>query len=127
MSKTIQNAQPTSDLSQFEGLALEEASDLLKAYMFQKQRATFLREGVRVYFDPSTKEVFLFDNHAKRAKLEHSELKQWAICLQCGAKGFVEGEEPRFVNDTTCAACASTETETRRTSKRMLSHQKSEA
>ena len=49
--------------------------------MFQKQRFTFLREGVRVYFDPSTKEVFLFDNHAKMAKLEYSELKQWAMCL----------------------------------------------
>ena len=127
MSKPFQNAQPTSDLSKFEGLALEEAIDLLKAYMFQKRRATFLHDGVRVYFDPRTKEVFLFDHRAKRAKLEYSELKQWAMCLSCGAKGFVEGEEPRFVNDTTCAECAKIEPETRHTSKRLLSHQKRKA
>ena len=34
MNKPFQNAQPTSALSKFEGLALEEAIDLLKAYMF---------------------------------------------------------------------------------------------
>ncbi|MEK7730189.1 MAG: hypothetical protein AAB354_17405 [candidate division KSB1 bacterium] len=82
---------------------------VLKAYMFQKQQAKFLSESVRVYFDPSTKQVFLFDSRAKMAKLEYSELKQWAMCLRCGVKGFVEGEEPRFANDTTCAACASQE------------------
>ena len=126
MSKPFQNAQPTSDLSKFEGLALEDAIDLLKAYMFQKRRATFLHDGVRVYFDPRTKEVFLFDHRAKRAKLEYSELKQWAVCLRCGAKGFVEGEAPRFVNDIKCAECASQEEAPRpqRTSKRLLSHQK---
>ena len=127
MCKNSPMTQPTSDLSKFEGLALEDASDLLKVYMFQKQRAKFLRDGVRVYFDPRTKEVFLFDNHAKMAKLEYSELKQWAMCLSCGVKGFVEGDAPRFVNDTTCAECASIETEMRRTSKRMLSHQKRKA
>jgi hypothetical protein len=95
--------------------------------MFQKQRATFLRDGVRVYFDPSTKEIFLFDNAAKMAKLEYSELKQWAMCLCCGVKGFIDGEKPSFVNDTTCAKCASEAEETprpRHTNKRMLSHQK---
>ncbi len=129
MAQAINNSTPTSDLSKFEGLALEDASDLLKAYMFQKQQAKFLRDSVRVYFDPSTKEVFLFDSRAKMAKLEYSELKQLAICLRCGVKGFVEGEAPRFVNDTTCAACAnqSEETQPVRTSKRMLSHQKRHA
>lgn len=119
--------QPTSDLSKFEGLALEDAIDLLKAYMFQRHQTKFLRDGVRLYFNAATSEVFLFDHHAKRAKLEYSELKQWAVCLQCGVEGFVEGEEPRFVNDTTCATCASqseASPPTSRTSKRMLSHQK---
>lgn len=129
MTQAIKNSTPTSDLSKFEGLALEEAIDLLKAYMFQRYQAKFLGEGVRVYFDPSTEEVFLFDSRAKMARLEYSELKQWVMCLRCGAKGFVDGEEPRFVNDTTCEVCASQNTETQpvRTSKRMLSHQKRRA
>ncbi|MEK7727565.1 MAG: hypothetical protein AAB354_04085 [candidate division KSB1 bacterium] len=127
MTKQAMLSSPTSDLSKFEGLALEDAIDLLKAYMFQRHQATFLRDGVRLYFDPSTTEVFLFDNHAKMAKLEYSELKQWAMCLRCGVKGFVEGVAPCFVNDTTCAACASIEQETRHTSKRMLSHLKRKA
>lgn len=119
--------QPTSDLSKFEGLALEDAIDLLKAYMFQRHQTKFLRDGVRLYFNAATEEVFLFDNHAKMGKIEHGELKQWAMCLQCGVKGFVEGEAPRFVNDTTCATCASIEPETRHTSKRLLSHLKRKA
>jgi len=129
MPQSIKFTSPTSDLSKFEGLALEEAIDLLKAYMFQKQQATFLHEGVRVYFDPATKEVFLFDSRAKMAKLEYSELKQWAMCLRCGVKGFVEGEEPRFANDTTCAACARQAEASRpmRTSKRLLSNLKRNA
>ena len=90
-----------------EGLALEEASNLLKAYMFQKPRTKFLCASARVYFDPHPKEVFLFDHHAKRAKLEYSDFKQWAVCLQCGGKRFVVGDEPCFVNETMCVKCAS--------------------
>jgi len=77
MRKTSPISQPTSDLSKFESLALEDASDLLKACMFQRHQAKFLRDGVRLYFNAATEEVFLFDNHAKRAKMEHGELKQW--------------------------------------------------
>ncbi len=84
MCKNSPIAQPTSDLSKFEGLALEDAIDLLKAYMFQKHQAKFLHDGVRLYYDATTEEVFLFDNHAKMAKLEHGELKQWVMCLCCG-------------------------------------------
>lgn len=97
--------------------------------MFQRHRAKFLREGVRVCCNAATEEVFLFDNHAKMAKLARGELKQWAMCLHCGVKGFVEGEEPRFVNDTACEKCASAEESPQpmRASKRMLSHQKRKA
>jgi len=124
MCRTFQNVQPTSDLSKFEGLALEDAIDLLKAYMFQRHQAKFLSDGVRVYFNAATSEVFLFDNHAKMAKMKHGELRQWAMCLSCGVKGFVEGEEQRFVNDTTCAACASKEEapQSVRASKRLLTN-----
>jgi len=96
---------PTSDLSQFEGLALEDAIDLLKAYMFQSRQARFLKSGVRLYFSKASGLVFLADDRLNVAMVDNGELRQWAACRNCGSEGFVGEEELELANGFTCRAC----------------------
>jgi len=96
--------QPTDDLSRFEGLALEDAIDLLKAYMFR--RVDFLDTGVRLYCHPASGQVFLMDENSNIGVYDHGELRQWATCRICGAEGFIDADAPGFVDDSICEKCA---------------------
>ena len=85
-------------------MALDKAVDLLKSYLFQ--RVQFLGKGVLLHYDDESKVVYLADDASNIARLEWGELKRWAKCQRCGIEGFIDGEEPPFVNAVTCHACA---------------------
>lgn len=97
-----QISSPTSDLSKFEGLAFEDAIDLLKAYMFQRHRAKFLRDGVRLYFNKEAHLVFLADDKLRLGVLSHGELREWVSCRVCGVEGF--GDEGE-IREELCENC----------------------
>jgi hypothetical protein len=90
-------------LSQFDVVALDKAVDLLKAYLFL--RVQFLGKGVLLCYNKESKTVYLADEVGNIAKLEWGELKRWARCQLCGVEGFVDGEEPAFVNASLCFKC----------------------
>ena len=102
--KNISHSTSHADLSQFDVVALDKAVDLLKAYLFQ--RVQFLGRGVLLCYDDESKTVYLADEAGNIAKLEMGELKRWARCQSCRVQGFVDGEEPTFLNASTCQACA---------------------
>ena len=106
MKEKKQLAQITNDLSLFEDLALEEACDVLKAYMFQRRQIAFLDEEVALYYDPTNDRVFLQDDQLNVAvKNENGDLKQWATCRVCGVEGFKEDDERKFVDEALCMQC----------------------
>lgn len=106
MKSKFQKTQITNDLSKFEGLALEEASDVLKAYMFQRRQLAFLKEGVALCYNQTSGRVFLADAQLHVAmKTESGDLKQWATCQFCGAEGFKDSTEPKFIADDLCMQC----------------------
>ncbi|NUO80423.1 hypothetical protein HUU05_10135 [candidate division KSB1 bacterium] len=106
MKPKEQNTQSTNDLSRFKDLALEEACDVLRAYMFQRRQITFLEEAVALYYDPISDRVFLEDEQLNVAmKDENGDLKQWATCRVCGIEGFKDAHEPKFVDEALCMQC----------------------
>lgn len=80
-----------------------EAFDLLKSYLFQ--RVHFLKKGVLLYYDDKRTTVYLADDEGNVAKMNMGELKRWVRCQCCGAEGFVDGDEPEFVNASICKKC----------------------
>jgi hypothetical protein len=64
---------------------------------------------VLLCYDAEPETVYLADDAGNVAKLELGELKQWAICRHCGAKGFLDADGSAFVNAVTCAKCSDKE------------------
>ena len=95
--------EATDDLSKFEDLALDQASFLIKCYLFQ--RVAFLKENVMVYYHPTSGRVFLADEGLHIAMTDNGDLKQWATCQVCGAEGLIDSESPKFLNDSLCMPC----------------------
>lgn len=87
----------------FDIVAFDQAVDLFKTYL--AKRVQFLGFEVALCYDPVTHEVFLTDDNGNVAKMELGELKRWARCQACGAQGFVDGDEPEFVNASICRKC----------------------
>lgn len=103
MTQKSMKHQAVTDLSKFEDLALDQASFLIKCYLFQ--RVEFLKGNVMVYFHPASGRVFLADEELHIAMADNGELKQWATCQVCGAEGFIDSENPKFLNDSLCMSC----------------------
>ena len=106
MFKSTLLSSSTNDLAKFDDVTLEAATDLLKAYMFQKHHATFLRSGVRLYFNKESNLVFLADDKLRLGVRSHGELREWVSCRVCGAEGF--GDEGEIYEEL-CRNCAQRE------------------
>ncbi|NUO80143.1 hypothetical protein HUU05_08710 [candidate division KSB1 bacterium] len=103
MFKSTLLSSSTTDLSKFDDVTLEAATDLLKAYLLQKHHAAFLRNGVRLYFNQESNLVFLADDKLRIGVSNHGELREWVSCRVCGAEGF--GDEGEICEEL-CQSCA---------------------
>ena len=103
MTRKSMKPEAIADLSKFEDLALDQAAFLIKCYLFQL--VDFLKTDVMVYFHPASSRVFLADEELHIAMADNGELKQWATCQVCGSEGFIDSENPKFLDDTLCMPC----------------------
>jgi len=79
----------TSDLDRLGYMELNEAVEILKAYI--KQRPEFLGEGTRIYFNEDSGIVFIADNDYNVALLnDDGKLEQQFFCSECGYEDFRE-------------------------------------
>lgn len=75
----------TNDLTKFGYRELDIAADLLKAYA--ENGSSFLEDGVQVWFNANSGEVFLSDSEYNVAVLEGRKLAQFYSCPECGYEG----------------------------------------
>lgn len=78
----------TSDLTQFGYRELDMAADLLKAYANDKE--DFLGDGVNVFMNKNSGNVFLSDEDFNVGVLEDEKIVQFYSCPQCGNEGTQE-------------------------------------
>jgi hypothetical protein len=60
---------------------------------------------VLLYYYQESKTVYWADAAGNIARLEWGELKRWARCQLYGVEGFIDGDEPEFVNASLCSKC----------------------
>ncbi|MEM3858695.1 MAG: hypothetical protein QW478_04735 [Candidatus Micrarchaeaceae archaeon] len=80
----------TTDLEKFGYRELEEAVRLLTAFREQRQRTYFMGNGIKLYFNKLSGNVFLADEDSNVAMMNGDKLEQWFICPECGYEGFKE-------------------------------------
>lgn len=78
----------TSDLTKFGYRELDIAADLLKALC--KSPPDFLGDGVQVFFNQDSGNVFLCDDDYRVAMLVDGKLEEFHHCSYCGKEGFAE-------------------------------------
>ena len=78
----------TTDLSEFGWRELDEAVRLLTAY--KEKGADFLGNGIKLYFNKLSGNVFLADEDLNIAMMNGDNVEQWFICPNCGHEGFKE-------------------------------------
>lgn len=89
MAKETMN--PTNDLTQFGKIELETAGELLIAYA--REQPNFLGDGVQVWFNTSSGNVFLSDEDYNVAMFNNNKLEQFFNCSNCGNEGFADDYE----------------------------------
>lgn len=114
MFKSTLLSTATNDFAEFEDATFEAALDLLKAYMFQKHHVSFLRRGVRLYYNKESNLVFLADDKLRIGVMCHGELREWVSCRVCGLEGF--GDEDEICAEL-CRHCACTSPNERKRSR----------
>ena len=75
----------TSDLTKFGYRELDMAADLLKAYA--ASGSDFLGDGVNVFMNTNSGNVFLSDEDFNVGMLEDEKVVQFYSCPQCGNEG----------------------------------------
>ena len=75
----------TSDLTKFGFRELDMAGDLLKAYA--SNGSDFLTDGVNVFMNTSSGNVFLSDEDMNVGMLENNRVVQFFSCPNCGNEG----------------------------------------
>lgn len=97
----------TSDLTQFGYRELDMAADLLKAYANGKGATGFLGDGVNVFMNKNSGNVFLSDEDYNVGVLEDGKVVQFYSCPQCGNEGTqAEGEENKWDFETYNGYCS---------------------
>jgi hypothetical protein len=76
----------TNDLTRFGYRELDMAGDLLKAYA--NSPLDELRDGVQVWFNANSGNVFLSDEDYNTAMMNGDKLELWYYCTECGEEGF---------------------------------------
>ena len=83
------NEVVTKDMSEFGYRELDMAGDLLKAYKTKKDQTTMLGEGVCVWLNKNSGNVFLCDEDYNVAMLnDDGELYDFITCPNCGNEGI---------------------------------------
>ena len=91
---------PTNDLSKFGMRELRLAGKLLVEYA--EGQPDFLGEGVQVWFNMESGNVFLCDSEYNVAMFNDDNwLEQFVSCCECGAEGFI-GEWISNMGDKPC-------------------------
>jgi len=80
----------TSDLSEFGYIEYEEASKLLKTYCEGDVLTHGLYDGVKLFFNKNSGNVFLSDEDFNTAMMNGDTLEKWFNCGNCGFEGFKE-------------------------------------
>jgi len=86
----------TADISRFGGREIQEAIELLTAYM--KQDTRWLGDGLTLNFNMDSGYVFLSDEDYNVGMMNRGELEQWFSCPYCGHEGFLEDMKHDPVN-----------------------------
>jgi len=77
----------TNDLDNLGYMELDDAVELLKAYI--EQRPEFLGKGTRIYFNENSGFVFIADDDNNVALLnDNGKLEQYFYCSECGYEDF---------------------------------------
>jgi len=80
----------TKDLTQFGYRELDMAGDLLKAIKTDKDKTEYLGDGVELWFNPDSGNVFLCDEDYNTAMMNGDDLEDFFCCPICGHEGFKE-------------------------------------
>ena len=105
----------TQDLSKFGYRELEEARDLLTAYLDNNWYSDkdAIGDEVRIEFNPMSGHVFLVDEDYQVAILsgggDKRPLENWLNCSSCGTEGI--RSEVEFHDDYNCKECHRKEVE----------------
>lgn len=79
----------TADLSEFGYRELDEASNLLKSYATNGTPDGFDSEGLTLWFNKNSGNVFLSNDEYQTLMLtDKNNLEQWYNCPVCGFEGF---------------------------------------
>lgn len=81
------------DLSRFGFRELKVAAELLTAYT--TNRPDWLGDGVAVWMNSKSGNVFLCDEDFNTAMMNGDKLEQWHNCPNCGHEGFAEDVHKR--------------------------------
>ncbi len=90
----------TTDMSKFGYRELDMAGDLLKAYKGDNDATEYLDDGVQVWFNANSGNVFLCDEDYNTAMMNGDKLEDWFYCPICGHEGFKD--EMKHEGDEDC-------------------------
>ena len=80
----------TTDMTKFGYRELDMAGDLLKAFKGENDKSKWMEDGVQVWFNPNSGNVFLCDEDYNTAMMNGDNLEDWFSCPECGHEGFAE-------------------------------------
>lgn len=91
----------TSDLTKFGYRELDMAADLLKAYANDKGNTDFLSDGINVFMNTNSGNVFLCDEDMSVGVLEDDKIVQFYSCSNCGYEGTQQDAKDDWTSSTT--------------------------
>jgi hypothetical protein len=80
----------TSDLSQFGRRELAIAGELLSTLYTVRDRTKYLGDGIQVFMNKHSGNVFLCDEDYNVAMMNGHDLEDFLNCPECGHEGFGE-------------------------------------
>ena len=95
----------TQDFSKFGYREIEEASDLLTAYLDKNKTERMEDEGIKIEFNPNSGMVFLVDGDYNVGVLKDDKLVDFLTCSECGYEGTLEDYKSDKKNGNTKKCC----------------------
>jgi uncharacterized protein YbaR (Trm112 family) len=81
----------THDFSKFGKVEIEEACQLLQAYLNKNRTKYLASQNITIEFNTQSGYVFLSDNDCNTAMLnEKHELVDFLVCPECGQEGLID-------------------------------------